>query len=938
MRVVLKSSLGLAVLLASTAMHAQQLKHAPQGVRPSEKTTIRPAIVSWNELREIQKSMPAMPPSGIPFIGQEPATTIELPPIELTLKADHAQPSAPSTGIEKILPCAGFASEPPIGAGFDSQLDVPDSNGFSFIPPDVAGAVGPNHLMTMLAPKVLIQDRLGGTVTSVDTSTFWSPLGTTPLAPTTTYQRVMFDALEGRWIATAREGTLGALNTRIFFAITQTDDPTGVWDFYSITADPAGVPTSGADWVVTGYNTDWITICANMFNSTGASFLGTKMWTIDVNTALVPGGPITVYTFATGWTTTVHGSGGNSVMPAQTLDSDPTLWMINTAFTSSNIQLFQISAITNSGGTPVVSAIAGSPFGGTTSFCFTTTSWSSTQRTMAQVGEARFIAPFSVRQASVVTRNGKIWAANSGGLPGPANNAAPTSNGVIWRQIDPTLPFPGSPGAPGTMVLQDGAITNGVNTMNMFPSIAVNCADDMLIGYSNGDATISPRACYSIHLGSGPLGSIGAVNELKAGESTYWKNFGVGTTATWGRYTSAAVDPNDNRTLWTLQQYADTRVGVADNDSRWGTWWGRFGDCEQLPAPSILDQPDPVSGCVGDPASFTVVANAGPTFQYQWRLDGVDIPGATSSTYSIGATAPADAGTYDVVVSGCGIEISDPATLSFGGAIVTVQPVDTNAPIGGTGVFFVAGTGAGTLTYQWYFNGNPISGETADTLTISPVSGPDYGSYSCVITDACGPASSDPAILNPEIKGGKTQPAELSLHIFTDPQSTIGCVGGTATFTVAAYPAGVTYLWRKNGIPIVPPETGPSLVINPVTLSDGGNYSVKVSLGAQSVTSGSAGLTLSDVPLINVQPSPGSQSVGPGSDVTYTVTATGLYLKYQWKKKPNVPFAPFSDMPGMTGATLFLQSVSVDDGGTYRCVVSNDCGQVQTIQLRLLIL
>jgi len=328
MRVVLQASLGVALL--THGIYAQKTQPAPvQGTRPTEQVRIPAAVTSWAELLEIQKSMPA----ENYVIYRAPEVTYEFPPIEISMDGKTVLPREQTGGVEKLLPCSGFNTEPPVFAGFDSQLDVADANGFSFIPPDVAGAVGPNHLMTMLQNKVLIQDRTGVTVSSVDTSAFWSVLGTTPLAPTTTYQRVSYDPVDGRWIATAREGTLAALNTRLFFAISDTNDPTGLWSFYSITADTAGVPTQAADWVVHGFNNTWITITANMLNSAGTVNNGAKMWTVDKSTALIPGGPITVSIFATGFMTATHGSGGSSLHPARTVDGTSTLYLVNDSFT-----------------------------------------------------------------------------------------------------------------------------------------------------------------------------------------------------------------------------------------------------------------------------------------------------------------------------------------------------------------------------------------------------------------------------------------------------------------------------------------------------------------------------------------------------------------------------------------------------------------------------
>jgi hypothetical protein len=59
-----------------------------------------------------------------------------------------------------------------------------------------------------------------------------------------------------------------------------------------------------------------------------------------------------------------------------------------------------------------------------------------------------------------------------------------------------------------------------------------------------------------------------------------------------------------------------------------------------------------------------MAASGAPAPTYQWRKNAVNISGATSSTYSIAAAAPADAGSYDcVAINTCGSATSSPATL-----------------------------------------------------------------------------------------------------------------------------------------------------------------------------------------------------------------------------------------------------------------------------------
>ena len=64
---------------------------------------------------------------------------------------------------------------------------------------------------------------------------------------------------------------------------------------------------------------------------------------------------------------------------------------------------------------------------------------------------------------------------------------------------------------------------------------------------------------------------------------------------------------------------------------------------------------------------------------YQWRRNGVDVPGATMSSLALTNVSAADNGDYDVIVSGtCApVVISDLATVSVGGPDIVQQPALT---------------------------------------------------------------------------------------------------------------------------------------------------------------------------------------------------------------------------------------------------------------------
>ena len=67
-------------------------------------------------------------------------------------------------------------------------------------------------------------------------------------------------------------------------------------------------------------------------------------------------------------------------------------------------------------------------------------------------------------------------------------------------------------------------------------------------------------------------------------------------------------------------------------------------------------------------ASFTVTATGTGTLSYQWQKDGVNIPGATSSTYSLASAKPWHIGDYTISVSDFyGTVTSNAATLNLTG-------------------------------------------------------------------------------------------------------------------------------------------------------------------------------------------------------------------------------------------------------------------------------
>jgi pectate lyase len=194
--------------------------------------------------------------------------------------------------------------------------------------------------------------------------------------------------------------------------------------------------------------------------------------------------------------------------------------------------------------------------------------------------------------------------------------------------------------------------------------------------------------------------------------------------------------------------------------------------------PAITTQPASQSVTAGASALFSVTATGSATLTYQWRKDGVNIGGATSATYSIPTTTTASAGSYTVVVTNSvGAVTSSAATLTVAAApsapVITTQPASQTVNAGSSATITVVATGT-DLTYQWFRNGISISGATAASYTINPVSSASAGNYTVNVSNSLGNVTSSTATLT-------------VLPVFTAPAadgyaaSVTG--GGTATTT-----------------------------------------------------------------------------------------------------------------------------------------------------------
>jgi hypothetical protein len=197
-----------------------------------------------------------------------------------------------------------------------------------------------------------------------------------------------------------------------------------------------------------------------------------------------------------------------------------------------------------------------------------------------QLGDTARIDTADTRILNAVYRNGSVWGTHHVGGAGGKTE-------VAWYRINPL--------ANGTMA--QGRV-NDPSRWYYYPSIAVKQDNVAAIGFSGSSTTEYASAYYTVVWPS--TGLADPVSLLKAGQAPYAKTLS-GPSVRWGDFSATSVDPSDDNTFWTLQEYAMPQVlSHSSMVSMWGTWWGKIVS-GQPPSP-----PPPSSGGGGGGGCATV--------------------------------------------------------------------------------------------------------------------------------------------------------------------------------------------------------------------------------------------------------------------------------------------------------------------------------------------
>jgi hypothetical protein len=574
-------------------------------------------------------------------------------------------------------------------------------------PPDTVGDVGPSHYIQAVNTSIGIYSKSGGAPLAAFTfNTFMAQGHFGNLCDTNNFGDpvILYDTFEDRWVITdfafVLDGGSNVVNppgSFQCFAVSKSGDPlAGGWNFYSLHMTDAL-----NDYPKFGIWPDGIYMSANMFGfpATG-SFQGTRVWALNKAQMYAGASNIQVVQFNPPSSEFTMLPSNARLQAGTPPPGSPnyfsTVWNFTNAVSTYefHVDWNRISLSTFSG-----------PF-----LTTAPASWVTAPATVpAKGGSNNDTLDTRLMMQNQYTNLGgveSLWQTHTVGNP--------SNSGVSAVRYYQTNVTGGSVDANTTQ-----AFTHAPDTTNRYmPSVAVDRAGNMALGYSASTSTLFPAIRYAGRLFADP------VDSLPQTETSLIEGTGSQTSITrWGDYSAMSLDPDGCRFWFTNEYYATTGVN----------WQTRVGSFSYGPPSGSFCTPvstGTVSGTVTATSGGAPIASAAVSFGsrttttngsglYSFTLvpsgtypgitvsaPGFDPSTATNIVVTDGTTTTQDFSLSAAATSGClvdtnqadfqtGIATNTDLTSSAGDVILlnpaTLDQQNTN----------LSGTGAGIDTLNW---------------------------------------------------------------------------------------------------------------------------------------------------------------------------------------------------------------------------------------------
>ena len=457
-------------------------------------------------------------------------------------------PQNPEAPLTSHWPLSGASGPAPTATGplnpqtvGTSFLGAQLSDTIGYIPPDSMADVGTDQIVVCVNGRIRSFTRNGVADGALDTTTdnfFAAVLG----GSSTSDPRVRFDRLSGRWFI-----TMITVNTPNFVLIAVSSGSTiasaSSFTFFSFQADPSNF----GDYDTLGVDANALYIGVNVFR--GNTFVNTTGFV--VNKANLLSGTLTVTPFTSLITTTGrhHPITQGPFTPQGVNNDDPAAtegYFIGVD--QGSFGTLVVLRISNPGGTPSISGnilitvpATGNPLG-----------------SVPALGSTQGLDDLDDRLFATRMHNGSLWTAHNIQVDG-SGNASGTGgrDGSRWYQI---TNLTGTPALAQSGTLFDSA---GSNPRNFWiPSCAMSGQGHMALGCSVAGNNDPAEIATAGRLAGDPPGTLQSPLTAVTSSSTY--NIGAQNNIyRWGDFSVTTVDPKDDMTMWTVQEYCNA------NDS-WG--------------------------------------------------------------------------------------------------------------------------------------------------------------------------------------------------------------------------------------------------------------------------------------------------------------------------------------------------------------------------------
>jgi hypothetical protein len=427
-----------------------------------------------------------------------------------------------------------------------------DTNAY---PPDAMGAIGPEQFVVTLNGRIRVFDKYSGEKEAIDIDSdhFFDSVRN---GAQTTDPRVRFDPLSGRWFILMINTTPN--NNRILLAVSEGAIITSAsaWTFFQFQQNlpaPEGDAGCFADYPSMGIDRHSIYIginkfCNRTFSNTAAfiirksSVLGAGPIIVSAFRDLIDGNPLT---------------GGNGIFTPIGIDNyDPIAeegYFIGTE--ANGFGKLVLRRVRYQGGVPVLSP--------NLYLDVLPTSNSIAVRHKGNLfpAEGR-LDSLDDRLFAAHLRRGSIWTAQNIAVDNMGVADEPrTRNGARWYEIGVA-----GPGAPqllqaGTLFDPDAPADSFDGLNYWMPSIMPSGQGHALMGFSVAGANEYVNAGVAMRLATDPLGILRAPARITNSTMAYNPPTDTGARSgrrRWGDYSFTSLDPCDEMTFWTIQQFCDS--------------------------------------------------------------------------------------------------------------------------------------------------------------------------------------------------------------------------------------------------------------------------------------------------------------------------------------------------------------------------------------------